>query len=310
MVIDIISDGKRGHLTQTRGLARALVRQAQKLAPGTTHSVHELDVSALSLMDKLCYKGEEGKSPDLVVCAGHGTHPAALHLAHCRRCPCIVCMKPSLPTSWFDLCIIPRHDYPEGRSVPQNVLLTQGALNSIVPDPGAIRSGSLILVGGPSRDFGWDEDQLLTQLASLARYNEGQITLTTSRRTPSDFAHAVRVMCPSIHVVPVEETGEDWVPTHLATAENVWVTQDSVSMVYEALSSGAPVGILEMQVHPKRVGKEPGRVSRGLTQLVKEQRVTTFTQWLKTRSLLPGCPLQESLRVADIILAKYPSLLT
>ncbi len=310
MVIDIVSDGKKGHLSQTRGLAKALVQQAQKAAPDTVHSVRELDVSSLSLMDKLCYKGEDADQPDLVLCAGHGTHPAALHLAHCKRCPCIVCMKPSLPTSWFDLCVIPRHDYPEGRSVPQNVLLTQGALNSIVPHPGATRCGSLILVGGPSKDFGWDEDQLLTHLATLARYNEGQITLTTSRRTPGDFAHAVHVACPSIRVVPVEETGEDWVPTQLATAENVWVTQDSVSMVYEALSSGAPVGVLEMPVHPKRVGKAPGRVSRGLAQLVEEERVTTFTQWLKTRTLRSCPPLQETLRVADFILAKFPSLLT
>lgn len=309
MVIEIVSDGKKGHLTQTRGLARALGQQARKLVPDIEYRVHESDVSSLTLMGKLLYKGEGEERPDLVICAGHGTHLAALRLAHRKHCPCIVCMKPSLPTSWFDLCIIPRHDYPEGQSVPRNVLLTRGALNSIIPNPTAVRRGSLILIGGPSKEYGWDEDQLLTHLATLARYNEGQITLTTSRRTPNDFAHAVHIACPSIRVVPVEETGDDWVPTHLETAENVWVTQDSVSMVYEALSCGAPVGVLEMPVHPKRAGKEPGRVSRGLLQLVEEERITTFTQWLKTHTLHPGKPLQETVRAADFILTRYPFLL-
>ena len=312
MVICIVSDGKKGHLSQTRGLANALIRHACELHPGSKHSVHEVDVAHLSLLEKMRYtaKGEELPKPSLVLCAGHGTHLAALCLAHSKRCPCIVCMKPSLPVSWFDLCITPRHDYINENHAPANVLLTHGAVNNIVASPNTEKRDTLVLIGGPSKDFGWDEDHLITQLSTLVRYNNGQITLTTSRRTPDDFVGMLHTSCPSIRVVPVDTTGQDWVAEHLATAKDVWVTQDSVSMVYEALTSGAPVGILEMPVHPKRVGKAPGRVACGLAQLVEEERVTTFTQWLTTHQLKSSSPLREADRAASFILKRFPKIIS
>lgn len=312
MLICIISDGKKGHLSQTRGLALALSRHVSELKPGTSCEVREVDVTHLDLIKKLRYNGKDLKlpRPDLILCSGHGTHLAALSLAHSMRCLCIVCMKPSLPTSWFDLCIIPRHDYEREKDAPANVLLTQGALNSITPAPNVEKRDTLVLIGGPSKDFDWDEDHLITQLSTLARYNVGQITLTTSRRTPRNLVGMLHTSCPSIRVVPVDSTGPDWVAEHLASAKNVWVTQDSVSMVYESLSSGTPVGILEMPVHPGRVGKAPGRVSRGLVQLVDEGRVTTFTQWLTTRELTACEPLHEADRAANYILEHFPALLS
>ncbi len=312
MVIYIVSDGKKGHLSQTRGLANALVRQAIKLHPESKHDVHELDVSRLSLLKKLHYTAENLNlpKPSIVLCAGHGTHLAALSLARSEHCRCIVCMKPSLPVSLFDLCITPRHDYANENAVPGNVLLTRGAINCVTPNASAEKRDTLVLIGGPSKDFGWDEDHLITQLSSLARDNNGQITLTTSRRTPADFIVALHASCPNIRVIPVEQTGQNWVAEHLVTAKDVWVTQDSVSMVYEALSSGAPVGILEMPVNPKRAGKTPGRVTRGLAQLVNEERVTTFTQWLTARQLKPTTPLREADEAADYILHRFPHLLS
>ncbi len=313
MVIYIISDGKKGHISQTRGLAQALVCHAQEKRPGSHHEIHEADVSSMSFLEKLTYSGENLRdlpNPDLVLCAGHGTHLAALHLAHVRRCLCMVCMRPSIPTQCFDLCIIPRHDYEENASLPNHILLTNGALNSIRPNPAAEKKETVLLIGGPSKEFSWDEDHLLTQLSAIARYNTGQMVLTTSRRTPKDFISLLTPACPSIRTEPVDTTGPNWVAEHLASAREVWVTQDSVSMVYEALSSGAPVGIIEMPVHPKRAGKDPSRVTRGLLSLVQEGYVTTFTQWLSTHKLTAGTPLHETDRVAEYILNRFPSLLS
>lgn len=311
MVIYIISDGKKGHLSQTRGLAQTLVRHAQEQKPGSYHEIHEVDVSHMSFLDKLTYNGAELNlpAPNLILCAGHGTHLAALSLAHVMHCPCITCMKPSIPTNCFDLCVIPRHDYPEVRSLPKHVILTNGALNNIHPQPEVEKKETLILIGGPSKEFGWDEDHLLTQLSTIARYNLGQMVLTTSRRTPPDLLQLLAPTCPSIRIEPVETTPPGWVAEHLACAKEVWVTQDSVSMVYEALSSGAPVGIIEMPVHPKRVGKAPSRVTRGLITLVQEGYVTTFTQWLSSHTLKVGPPLHEADRIAQHILTQFPDLL-
>ncbi len=313
MIIYIVSDGKKGHLSQTRGLAHALQERARATRPDLIHEVHEVDVSTKSWFAKLCYKGKELDlpRPHLILCAGHGTHLAALSLARHLRCLCMVCMKPSLPARLFDLCIIPQHDLPEGKEASERFFATTGALNSVRPSPETQKRETLILIGGPSKDFVWDAEMVINQLSTIARHNTAPMVLTTSRRTPADFARDVLSTCPSIRVVPVEETGPTWVADKLATAREVWVTQDSVSMVYEALSSGAPVGLIEMQRRgDRRRRQKVSRVVRGLGMLVESGMVCAFTEWAKTHVLpAPQKELYEAGRTADYILAHYPQLL-
>ncbi len=313
MIIYIVSDGKKGHLSQTRGLAHALMERAREARPDMAHETHEIDVSGKSFFSKLCYKGKELDlpRPHLILCAGHGTHLAALSLARHLRCLCMVCMKPSLPARLFDLCIVPRHDLPEGKAASSRFFTTAGAINAVRPAPEAEKRQTLILIGGPSRDFDWDPEMVLNQLSTIARHNTSPMVLTTSRRTPADFVRDLISACPSIRVVPVEQTGPTWVADHLATAREVWVTQESVSMVYEALTSGAPVGLIEMQRRGDRRRKQKvSRVVRGLGMLVEDGMVCSFTEWAKTHKLpTPTSELNEAGRTADYILSHFPQLL-
>lgn len=313
MVIYIISDGKKGHLSQTRGLATALLEQAARKAPHAEHSCHEVDITGKSWLSKLFYKGKEldYPRPDLILCAGHSTHLAALSLARHMRCLCMVCMKPSLPTGMFDLCIMPRHDLPTGRTTAPGIFTTNGAINGIRPQPNTPKTETLILIGGPSKSYKWEEETIITQLSTIARHNTTPMVLTTSRRTPEDFARDVSTACPSIRVIPVNQTGPNWVAEHLAKAAQVWVTQDSVSMVYEALSSGAPVGIIEMPAKEGPHKPDASRIARGLNMLIADGSVCRFTEWAKTHTLpRAASELNEADRTASYILEKFPKLLS
>ncbi len=312
MIIYIISDGKKGHLSQTRGLANALIEQASERTPGCKHECFEVDITGLSWLKKLFYKGRElpYPRPDLILCAGHGTHLASLSLARHLRCLCMVCMRPSLPASMFDLCITPRHDLPDGFEANGQVFPTNGAINSIRPKPDVQKTQTLILIGGPSKSYNWDAELVLNQLTSIARLTTTPIVLTTSRRTPPDFVQDVTAACPNIRVIPVEETGPDWVPENLAKAKEVWVTQDSVSMVYEALSSGAPVGIIEMPAKEGPHKPDASRIARGLNMLISERSVCRFTEWAKTNTIpQTGTVMNEAGRAATYILDNFPKLL-
>jgi hypothetical protein len=81
-------------------------------------------------------------------------------------------------------------------------------------------------------------------------------------------------------------------------------------MVYEALSSGAPVAVIEM---PRKVGKNKekiSRVARGLNMLVADGAVCTFTAWAKEHQIpQTGDVLDEAGRTADYILKKFPQLI-
>ena len=312
MVIYIVSDGKKGHLSQTRGLATALLERAAAKAPQIEHSCHEVDITGKSWLSKLFYKGQDLDlpRPHLILCAGHSTHLAALSLARHLRCLCMVCMKPSLPTGMFDLCIMPRHDLPTGATAAPGVCTTNGAINCIRPQPDVPKTETLILIGGPSKSYKWEEETVITQLSTIVRHNSTPMVLTTSRRTPADFARDVSAACPSIRVVPVDQTGPNWVAEHLSKAAQVWVTQDSVSMVYEALSSGAPVGIIEMPSKEGPHKPDESRIARGLNMLIEDGSVCRFTEWAKTHTL-PRCEheLDEAGRTADYILELFPKLL-
>ncbi len=297
MNIWILSDTKPGHLSQTKGLAAALVKRC----PGT--------VEIVELAGKgFCQKIREATSiqgrehPDLILAAGHSTHIPLLFAARQFKAISIVCMKPTLPVWMFDLCIIPRHDLPEGQSANKHIFSTTGALHSIRPCPNATKDRTLFLIGGPSKAFSWDADDLLGQIQMIeTRITGGQAILTTSRRTPQGFAEVLVAQCPHIQIEPVEQTPPGWVADQLKHAHTVWVTQDSVSMVYESLASGAAVGLLSM---PKRPGKST-RVARGIEMLIAEGRVTPWAIWRDNGHLKSSPPLVETERAAQFIIQTF-----
>ena len=98
----------------------------------------------------------------------------------------------------------------------------------------------------------------------------------------------------------MSKTTPDWLPAQLLSAEEVWVTEDSVSMVFEAITAGNRVGLL-----PVPTSHDGNDVSRALQQLVLENYATTYSAWLKTgRQLPPPKRLHETARCADLVLER------
>ena len=290
LILWLLGDGKPGHENQSLGLADAIARQSHC-------EVHRISIAGkrgLPARIKAAVQASAGlPRPDLIIAAGHATHPSLLWLARKHRAKSIVLMRPSLPMRWFDLCIVPSHDFknPPRR---ENVIVTQGALNRVAPPGRGERSGGLILIGGPSRTHGWDGEKLLAALAEITFTGTWQ--LTDSRRTPAGFPDEIRKRLPAVEVFPHQQTPPDWLPAKLAAAESVWVTEDSVSMIYEALSSGARVGLMPM---PRN--QDNSRVLRGLEQLVAAGFLTPFAEWQNVRQLKePPSILREADRCAAL----------
>lgn len=297
LVVWRFSDGKAGHDNQTRGLAEALAR----LRPVETHTLDPLPLAAALkgwLLGRLpSWNGLP--VPDLLLGAGHRTHLSLLATRRSRGGKVVVLMRPSLPLSLFDLCLIPEHDAPPTRS---NVLATRGALNRIQPSATLESDRGLMLIGGPSAHFDWDDVALRQSIAALVAADPAiQWTLTTSRRTPAGFLEGLSDQAEArLTVVPVEKTGPDWLPAQLAQVGQAWVTADSVSMVYEALTSGAAVGILDV---PR---KRASRISWGLNRLAAEGWVTSFADWRQRPYLYrPPGVFNEAERCARWIVERW-----
>lgn len=288
------TDGKRGHDNQSLGLVEALCR----LAPCQvqTFTIKRGWPQALSWLLGRFPAGRNLPKPDLIIGAGHATHWPMLAARRAHGGKIAVLMKPSLPMSWFDRVIAPAHDgLPESPAV----INTQGPLNRIRPCTDRDEHKGLMLIGGPSTEYGWSETALLKQIHLVALHRPDiSWQLTTSRRTPAGFlANLAKLGLANVHAVAPDDVAADWLPEQLAQAGQVWGTPDSASMVYEALTSGAAVGCFELPY------ARPGRVARGLEKLVHEKRLTTFSDWERSGELAPNDhPLNEAERCARQLL--------
>lgn len=232
----IITDAKLGHINQSLGLVEALHRRLPEL------SWQEIPVMSVWQTIRFALKQKQQKilCPNLIIGTGHRTHLTLLLLSKIMNVASLVLMKPSLPVRWFDLAIIPEHDSPPERS---NVITSKGALNRVQAGEKVANTG-LFLIGGPSNHFGWDSQTLSTEIKSIAQKKPLNWTLTTSRRTPEDTLKELEFI-ENVTVMPYSETDTNWLPAILAKTEICWVTEDSVSMIYEALTAGCKVGLIK-----------------------------------------------------------------
>ena len=293
------ADGLRGHENQSDGLIEALAARTAI----AVHTVETPRAARLATAWRTLVGADTGRlpSPDLLVGAGSSTHLPMLVARRRRGGRVVVLMKPDLPLAWFDLVVAPCHD---GVSPRDNLLVTRGALNRVRPSARKRPDHGLMLIGGPDRRHAWDALALEGQLSAIAeRHPEVRWTAASSRRTPQGFLRRLAALgIANLETVDVAEVDAEWLPRRLADAATVWVTEDSVSMLYEALTAGAAIGLLAL---PRHDGSKPRASSRG--DPVAEGLATRFDAWRRGAPLTPPpAPLDEAGRCADWILDRWP----
>lgn len=293
-------DGKPGHDNQSRALVRALQNRLSL-------EVFDVPVSRgcmrpADLLRRRFSAAELLPDPWLMVGAGHATQLPLLLARRARGGRAVVIMSPGLPRSWYDLCVIPGHDSPPPAD---NILVTRGSLNTVRRRDGQSAQHGMILIGGPSKHHRWTNRAVVDQISRVIRYAPGRRwVLTTSRRTPPGFTRLVQQYIQSasreLDVISWRDTRGDWLGEQLVRSTCAWVTADSVSMVYEALTAGVPVGLLD--VPPRR----NSRVVRGLQQLVSERQVMPFGEWVAGKPLQrPGQDFNAAERAARWICERW-----
>lgn len=295
-----IKDGKRGHENQSKGLIKALSKLRRI-------ECYEIDVRKqrtnwFKYLFGCVNNFSDLPEPDLIIGAGSQTHSTVLAAGRATQKPTIVMMTPAKGmTALFDLCIVPEHD---GRRA-SNMIVTSGVLNLIEISANKSTRSGLFLIGGPSKHHGWNERQTIEQISQIIEQSpEIHWTATTSRRSSgTTAAELTSIKAKNLTVVRGEDTGADWLPAQLNKANNVWVTEDSVSMVYEALSSGAKVGVLPV---PRK--SEKSRVINGLERLIEKGQVLPYnTNMCDLSSFDAPPPFNEAERVAEIVAEKFLS---
>lgn len=296
MHIVYVSDGKAGHRSQALGLFKAIQRQSSE-----TVSFEEISIDDLAIFPLLAGLFRRSipqlkTAPDFIFGVGSHTQLRVLLLGKIyTQAKTVILMKPNYPFAWFNYNVIPAHDDVQASD---HVIVTQGALNPIVNEQRHQSGRILIALGGSSKRHQWHEDKVFASIEHIVKQHpNNEIIITTSRRTPEQFVERLNTYPFSSHVrfFPVEQTPQGWIFEEMQKAEAVWVTEDSVSMIYEALTAGCRVGVIAMD-------------------RMKQDRITTSVDGLLAKGIVSKSLLlaqlpepnafKEAERVATYLLAK------
>lgn len=299
-LVVILSDGIRGHLFQSRGIAQwismlcgaEVIELEVPLYSGCKKSwILKAMGKILTRGDRLTarhwlhWTGQEGQSvldsyrlamdrlnlegaSTLVISTGSSAAPFCLALSRIMGGKSCTVMTPSvLGTDPFDYAIVPSHD-----GEPERSLITLGAPNSITSektDQAAQELLSLypskeegerwgVLIGGDDQNYRLDPswaEMTIGVLLRIAEEKKASLYITTSRRTSPETEKKLGGICSNNKNVAMlllaSKDQMNPVPGMLGSCQRVFCTEDSVSMISEAATSGTRTYLL-------RVGRQNG----------------------------------------------------
>ena len=289
----IVSDNIRGHYHQSLGVAEWLGRLGNV---EVDEPVKLPQISSLKKFLKLKLTGRKipNASPEfskswlhsfgiswkrynrpetLFISAGSSAAPFCLALAKATGNKSAVIMTPSVfGTKPFDFAIVPEHD--EHDILDPKIMTTLGAPNHIYSQTIQKTSEKFfenmnfkkkviaVLVGGSDANYKPDAKWASEVLGDLTRYDDATILITTSRRTEENLENEIENIFasnPSTGYLLILSRNPkiNAVTALLGAATHVLVTEDSVSMVSEAVTAGFKVGLL-------RVPRVTGAIKKSL----------------------------------------------
>lgn len=226
---------------------------------------------SIKYIPQWAFKGDDINAPfpDLVIASGRKAIAASLFIkkhSHGKTFTVQV-QDPRIDPRYFDLVAVPQHDPTRG----ENVIVTKGAPNRMTQeklnaaytefadDLSHLPAKRIaLLIGGNSKAHQFTIDNartLFAQLLPLLQSGEYGFMITVSRRTPPDIAQYLRDRLNTPHCVFWDGEGVNPYFGFLAHATYIIVTEDSVSMISDAATTGKPVYIIPLTGGKKRFNR-------------------------------------------------------
>jgi len=291
-------DTREGHVKQTRGIINALaditpvdVTDVFVQKDGIWTTISDLYFFICSIFKNI--KGAQSSQFDILIGTGSHTHIPMLTDKQ-KSEKAVTCMTPDWPLGkFFNLCFIPEHDLPQKAD---NDFITTGPPNTAVDrkqhDPG---KGLIVIGGVDKKTHKWNSEEIIWQISCIVK-REPDIywTLSTSPRTPAEMnsmCEKLEEKFSNMKFMPFEQTSRGWIEEQYAIAEYTWVSADSVSMVYEALTAGCHVGVLSVTWK-----NQNNKIARSIGLLEKSRKIVTFEGWKSSNAAWSA---NESLNEAE-----------
>lgn len=244
------------------------IKQAQALAEemGCDHELYEIRSSLSWLVAPWLKPSAHPKKISCVISAGRRAAPVALALKRdpaYKSIPFIHIMDPGwLWRARFDAVIVPGHDKLEGI----NIISVLGALaKPAKPDEDVVvryqkyvpshKPTLVVLIGGDTPNYKFTKaavEAWCTQLTECFERTPMNVLLSFSRRTSKEVRDSVSAKAIDWGAYIWNEQPPNPYPFFLSRGDVFLISQDSISMVSEAATTGKPVYLLPLKSKPSK----------------------------------------------------------
>ncbi len=276
-----IKDGKQGHEKQVKVLIDELSKSVDINLIEENYKINNLSrlknyyhyltnnffnkaVEFIKLMNK-CNQN----NIDCVIGAGSSVHMRMLLIKsyfknkHQKDISLVSVLVPSLFHKNFSVICAPLHD-DKKLTNNENIIYFEGSLAKVsIKD--IDENIGLIALGGLNKHYDFDEEDLLKQIQYiLTLYPQKKWFLFISRRTPSYITEEISKLKNEFSNLIITDKDFDEV---IEKASIKFITQDSVNMVYEALSTKGKTYLFNMNY------KKENKISRQMNLLITNKQI-------------------------------------
>ncbi|MFV0481236.1 MAG: ELM1/GtrOC1 family putative glycosyltransferase [Campylobacteraceae bacterium] len=255
MKILIISDGRAGHENQSIAFCELLDAKFDILHVSFKNKVlktlsYFLDWLNIYIKIFIC-KEETKKDYDFIVCAGSTTYYGAKYFSKHLHVKSIALMYPKGYKNNFFRIFAQSHDNPK-----EAKNLTILPINISNPKPKNIytpkKDAVGIIIGGNNSAFSMQKEDIKNYLQKIEEeFKYCEIAISTSPRTPKDVDDLIENTSFDYRVIYSKDKTN---PTtdFINSCKYVFITEDSTSMISDAVSAGsANVEILKLKTQKK-----------------------------------------------------------
>jgi hypothetical protein len=266
----VLQSPHSGDNTQLRALAGALGWPTE-----VKRLVYRRSEGVLRLFSRASLAGVDlGRSssllppwPDLVLCSGRGAEAVAFWLRSYGnpKLRIVFVGSPWASPERFDLVVTtPQYRLPRAANILHNLLPLHDVTPQLIESEasrwrealsGLPQPYTAVLIGGSSGPYRFTPGaaaRLGRQASAMARQSGGSLLVTTSARTGKAATAALASAIDVPHVLHdwQDHGGDNPFHAFLGLAGQIVVTADSVSMLAEAVSTGKPVFMFDIEEGP------------------------------------------------------------